>query len=396
MVAYAVWEWLAFSALLFAIVIVATWAHLHFWVARLSLDVPYSIVERLACADGGFVELRRVPIPEGVPRAALPPVVLVHGLAANHRNQDMHPDYSLARHLAALGRDVWLPTLRSGQPHLPRALRRQCSFEAIAKNDVPRAIDEVLLRTGAETIDYVGFSMGGMLLYAVLDRVVPRARFRRVVTVGSPGEVKPLIPTSSLLRHVPRWMVPAIPFRLGARLIAFVAESFTTPFHKWVLNPKNVAKGVTQLALVDCIEDIPAALIYDFMRWSSTDGVVRVGDDAVLPHLAQMDLPALFVAGSADHLAPPAAVRHAFDVWGRAHPSVPKRFVVLGRDYGSEQDYGHGDLALGAYVGVELFAPIARFLGPDEERDVAGAKLGAAAREAIDRREAVAETTTHG
>jgi hypothetical protein len=41
---------------------------------------------------------------------------MVHGLSANHRNNDLIPDHSIARHLRAHGRDVWLLTLRSGHP----------------------------------------------------------------------------------------------------------------------------------------------------------------------------------------------------------------------------------------------------------------------------------------
>jgi pimeloyl-ACP methyl ester carboxylesterase len=310
----------------------------------------------------------------------------MHGVAANHRNQDLHPDYSLARYLAALGRDVWLPTLRSGHPGILPGY--DVRFGSMAKLDVPRAVDAVLARTGAKSIDYVGFSMGGMLIYAALDSGVPHERVRRLATVGSPAEVRPKMPVPRIVRVVPRYLMPRVPFRFGARLVAFAIEWFETPFHSWVVNPRNVAKGVTQQALVDCIEDIPAGVLYDFAQWSSGDGVVRVEGEPILPKLAHMDMPALFVAGSADALAPPREVKHAFEVWAREHPEVEKRFVILGRDYGSKEDYGHGDLCLGVHVGVELFPMLARFLGPEEGE--LGPKLGAAAVEAIDAREALA------
>ena len=71
----------------------------------------------IATADGSAIELRRVPVPEGVERAG-PPALLVHGLALNHRNHDMLEDLSLARYMAKRGRDVWLLTLRSGRADL--------------------------------------------------------------------------------------------------------------------------------------------------------------------------------------------------------------------------------------------------------------------------------------
>src|SRR5689334_2995779 len=92
----------------------AAWAHLRFWTRRLTLSLEYASSEQILTPDGATIELRRVPIPGAAKKAALPPVLLVHGLGANHRNQDLHPDFSLARYLAARGRDVWLLTLRSG------------------------------------------------------------------------------------------------------------------------------------------------------------------------------------------------------------------------------------------------------------------------------------------
>jgi len=387
---YDLWELAALGSLVVGVCALLVFGHVQFWVDRLGLPLPYAVHERIRCGDGVTIELRRVPIPDGVPRAALPPVVLVHGIAANHRNHDIHPDYSLARFLASLGRDVWLPTLRCAEPGVLPG--HDVRFVGMAKNDIPATIEEVLARTGAKQIDYVGFSMGGMLIYAALDRTVPHERIRRLVTVGSPAELKPKLPVPRVARFVPQWLVPRVPFRFLARVFAFASEWFTTPWHSWVLNTRNVATGITRLALVDCIEDIPAGLLFDFMVWTTSDGIVRVDGEPTLSRLPAMDMPALFVAGSADALAPPSEVRHAFDAWGQEHPVVPKRFVVLGRDYGNHEDYGHGDLALGVHVGVELFSPIARFLGPDDaEHEARGPMLGAAAQREIDARQAVAQ-----
>jgi polyhydroxyalkanoate synthase len=339
--------------------------HLRYWVRRLSLPVEYAATERIATDDGAAFELRRVPIAAGVARdETLPPILLVHGVAANHRNQDLHPDHSLARHLAALGRDVFLLTLRSGMRLRFRALRT-ARVESMAKAELPLAIDRILRRTGASAVDYVGFSMGGLLLYAALDRTIPKEKVRRVVIVGSPARMRRPWFVPRVLRFVPRIFVPHLPLRLGARTFAFLSEWFSTPIHRLVANPRNVAPGMTRLALVDVIEDMPAALNADFLRAMTGDGVLRAFGESITKRLPSMTLPALFVAGSDDRLAPPEAVRHAFDLWGADDPATVKRFVVLGREYGSKEDYGHGDLAVGANVGEELFPPIATFLGPE-------------------------------
>lgn len=351
-----------------AVAALATWAHLRFWVRRIALPLEYAELHELTTEDGASIELRRVPVPTGTAPTALPPVLMVHGLGANHRNQDIRPDNSLARHLAALGRDVWLLTLRSGLAKGTRAARRRMRFAAMARWDVPLAATTVLSRTGAGALDYIGFSMGGMLLYAALGRGLPMERLRRAVIVGSPGRVEAPYPLlRPALRLVPRWLVPGSPLRLGARGIAFASEWFKTPFHHMIYNPLNVSPGLTRAALVDMVEDIPGPLNADFLAWAAGDGEIRIDGERVLDGLAKARIPALFIAGTVDKLAPIPTVKAAFEAWGSEHPDVAKRFVVAGKDFGCKADYGHGDLAMGTYACTELYEPIAKFLGPDDQ-----------------------------
>jgi polyhydroxyalkanoate synthase len=135
------------------------------------------------------------------------------------------------------------------------------------------------------------------------------------------------------------------------------------------------------------VESEPGELNADFWEWAGGDGEIRVDGARVLDGLADVEVPALFIAGAADKLAPPSTVEHAFDAWGKDRPAVPKRYFVAGRDYGHAADYGHGDMAIGAHVGVELFEPIAKFLGPEAQPEDARAETGEeAASEVLGRR----------
>lgn len=356
----------AFLALaLVAIFALLTWAHLVYWTRRFALALPYAHTEELVTPDGTSIVLRRLPIPAGARAEGTPPVLLVHGLGANHRNQDLQADRSLARHLAAEGRDVWLLTLRSGRPPRSFADRRRIRFDAMATEDLPVAVRGVLDRTGASALDYVGFSMGGMLLYAALGRSVPEAWIRRAVIVGSPGRVWLSRPMRAVLRILPRSLVPTLRFRFLARAFAFASEWFVTPFHGVGANPKNLARGTTRAAMMNLVEDIPGALSGDFAAFALAGGELRVGGKPVLPGLAQVSVPVLFLAGTADRLAPIAAVRKAHDAWAAERPATPKRFSIVGRAHGHREDYGHGDLAIGKHVVEEIFPMIAAFLGPD-------------------------------
>lgn len=345
---------LAISALL--------WLHTWFWALRLSVLLPYALEERLRTEDGAHIELRRVP--PVAPALGLPPILLVHGVAANHRNHDLLADLSLARHLSGSGRDVWLLTLRSGVQGRTFAETRRVRFEAMVRHDVPLAVAEVLERTGAAALDYVGFSMGGMLLYAALGHTLHVDRVRRVAIVGSPAVVRPPlpIPVPAFVGRIPGYLFPTLRLRLAARAGAFAAEWLRTPAHHWVFNPRNVAPGVPKLSLVNVIEDVPGPLNRDFAAWAaSATGALTLGDEPVLGRLAHVAAPAIFFAGSDDRLAPPEAVRAAFDAWGSA-TDVEKRWVLLGVETGASADYGHGDLAVGASVTQELFEPLTEFM----------------------------------
>ena len=347
-----------FIAALIVLVVALAWAHLRYWSTALALPLPYASTEELATADGSTIVLRRVSVPTSTDGG--PPVLLVHGLGANHRNNDLHPERSLARHLQNAGRDVWLLTLRSGLP-TRGAARRRVRFEAMAFHDVPLAIEAVRSRTGAASIDYVGFSMGGMLLYAAIGRSVPEAWLRRVVICGSPGRIRIWRSLGGLVRRVPGALVPGVPLRLVSRLFAFASEWFVTPFHGITVNPRNVPPGLTRVALVNLVEDIPASLNADFASFSQMREL-RVRSEPVLAGLATVSVPALFIAGAADRLAPAASVRRAFEAWGAERSDMNKRFVIFGREHGHAEDYGHGDLAFGTHVSREIFPTIQAFL----------------------------------
>lgn len=341
------------------------WAHVRYWARRLALPVPYASTESLATTDGAHIELRHLPPSARATRTSdhdLPPVILVHGLGANHRNVDLHPDHSLARELAAGGRDVWLVTLRSGVGIRGLVSRRRVRFAAMVAHDVPLAVDAVCDRTGARRVDYVGFSMGGMLLFSALGRTVAAARVRRAVLIGAPGRIAPPVGLFRVLGVLPRWLVPGLPLRLLARTVAFLAERIPPPFHRKVSNPDNTTPVLARLALVNLVEDVPAALQAELAGWAFADGEIRLEGERVLDRLAGIEVPALFFAGTRDQLAPLESVRAVYEAWGAARPDVIKELRVLGTAYGAHADYGHGDMTVGPHVRADLFRPVAAFL----------------------------------
>lgn len=361
--------WIAFAWAVGAAVLLAlaAIAHYRYWVRRLLRPLPYDLHERVLTPDGCAIELRRLLPAQSAPQTALPPVLLVHGIAINHRNLDLTERTSLARTLRDAGRDVWLLTLRSGRDDRTRSETARTTFDAMAHGDLPTAVQTVLTRCGAESLDYVGFSMGGMLLYACLGRTVPEASVRRVAIIGSPGKVS--MPVAALARWtwlLRPWMAPTAPFRFWGRMYAFAVQWFVTPIHRLPFNPDNCAPETARITLVNGIQDVPAALNRDFARWALSDGVLRVDGQPALDGLSHVRIPVRFFAGTADRLASPRAVGKAFEAWGAAVPDVDKALIEVGRCMGAPHDYGHGDLAIGARAERDVFAPITAFLARGE------------------------------
>jgi len=350
--------WIAAAVVIVAIVAIGARQEVRRAIRAYRVALPYASRDRIPTNDGGAIELRRLP-----GGGAGTPVLLVHGVAANHRNVDFHPDNSLARHLSAEGRDVWLLTLRSGCRGRSWSQTRQVSFDAMVAHDLPEGIQAVLDRTGAQQLDYVGFSMGGMLLYAALGRSVPADQVRKAVIIGSPGRIEsPFLP--SLVRYLRVPWLPTLYLDAGASLAAGIAEWVKTPLHHLFYSPDMARDGWTRTALVDVIVDVPGRLGADFARWATGDGHIRLRDGSkALSGLRPVRTPARFFAGAGDIVAPPSAVRLAYEAWAADHDDVDKDLQVLGSEQGAAGDYRHGDLAVGQALARDLYAPIARFLG---------------------------------
>lgn len=346
------------------------WAHLRFW-RRLHVPHEYEVAETLLLADGGTIELRRIGRtkldgPEG--ESSEVPVLMVHGLAMNHRNHDAAEESSFARYLRQQGRDVWLLTLRSGRAM--RSLRRPrelvfghagSDFASMVKHDLPVAVNEVLRRTGKPQLDFAVFSMGGMLLYAALDRTVDSKRVRRAAVFASPAKIRPL-GALNLSRVFPPSWAPSVPMTLMTRSFAFAPRLVPSFLWRRLYNPSNVDAKVERNMLWDVWEDIPGRLGNDFVRWSSAGGTLTVEGQPVLPGLANVQVPACFFAGSVDWLAPVYTVHAGFEAWGKDQPNLDKHFVVLGKQTGTCDEYGHCDISFGRHVKKEVFEPAARFL----------------------------------
>lgn len=329
----------------------ALWVTL--WSRVLRRGFPFDAVEVVTTGDGARIVLGRLR-PRGEPKA-LPPVILCHGLAMNRHAFALDPERSLASRLAAEGRDVWVLELRGAHPETRSAATRFSTFDSYVEVDIPEAIAFVRTATGADQVDWIGFSMGGMLAYAYLGAARGDG-VRRLVTIGSPVRFadhphgRGLLPPRAVVALTGR--LRYTPFRVLALLVAPLMLRRVPYRITRAVRPWNYRTPMLRAVMANSFGDVPTGVTMQFIRWinegrfDSNDG--RRDYDA---GLANIRTPLLVIVGSRDRLAPANVARHAFHQTG----SEEKEFLEVGRATGAGREYDHLDLVLGEHAPDEVF-----------------------------------------
>jgi len=341
------------------------WAHHWFWRRRFAPRDRPDEIHHVRTADGWTIALRRYRARgEGAFRE---PVILCHGLGANHFNLDWDPPVGLAQFLAAKGRDCWVISLRghdgSDRPSRANGLRWGFSFDDFARYDVPAAIEHVLARTGASRAQWVGHSMGGILAYTLGGTPLEPAISGGIVAVASPSSFadQPYLRRLARLGKIIAGR-KRIPQRWITQMIAPFTGHFDPPFSELVIAPQSMDPKIVRRLQAWAFEDISAGVIAQFDDWVHNDALRSLDEQTdYRDAMAACTTPILLVGGSKDRMVPPACLEVAFRRLG----SADKTLVVFGKDRGDAADYGHGDLLMGRAASGEVFPRIASWL---EER----------------------------
>jgi pimeloyl-ACP methyl ester carboxylesterase len=334
----------------------------YFFVARFPDEIQFGTT-----ADGWRIAVLRYRPEKPSDR---PPVLLVHGIAANRYNLDLTDDSSLARYLCGRGFDVWIVELRgrgySLRPRLFSGLRYDWSFDDYAERDLPCAADVVMRASGARALHLVGFSTGALACYAWLSDPHRRVEVASLVSIGGAASFKRLgkvlsgriIRSVRFLRH--RWLL-----RVLAPLSGYWHPSPLQLIH----NPENLDGAMQRRAMVNVIANFSRNELLQYSDWILHD-VFRSIDQRrdYRAELGRIVEPVLFLAGPRDALSPPDAVKDTHDAVGSRH----KQFVLFSRAQGMRVNYGHFDLVIGREAPNEVFPVVAEWLGSVEQRRARG------------------------
>jgi alpha-beta hydrolase superfamily lysophospholipase len=315
--------------------------------------------------DGWRLALRIFEPPRGC--GAMPrrhPVILCHGLGANHLGFDVDPDTSLARHLAKRGYLALALDLRghgdSERPSRGGPHRFGWSFDDYLEHDVPAAIAFAKRRSGARAVHWIGHSMGGILGYAHLARG-GSADFVTMTAVGSsldysgaPSGFHSLTPLKALLDRI-----PVVPLRWLARASGTLVGKVATPYERFNVWASNTDLTLWRRIAMEGFHSVSPPVMRQ-LATSMLAGGLRSSDGKIAysAGLGAATAPVLALAGERDAQCPPDAARRTLEAVG----SKRRELRVFGKSHGEVDDYGHFDLLMGRRAKSEVFPHIDRFL----------------------------------
>jgi len=342
---------LLLGLMLFAL---AVWAHYAFWSRFFFVPTTEDELLFAVTADGWRLGLARRR-PRGPPRG--PPILLVHGLAANRASLDFGMErWSLSAHLAAAGFDCFALDLRGhgSSRRRPPGASRAWTFDDYVRLDVPAALDAIRAATGSSRVVWVGHSQGGLIGLAACS--VHRDRIAGIVTLGSPAFFNPKYALPKLVSLA--FVLASRMNRFWARMLVPVSGYWHPPVSEIAINTRNVAGYLYRRLLVNVVENVSTGVLRQLGWWIANDAFASLDRrDDYRAALARCPQPALFVAAAADKLAPPDTVARAARVWGGE-----TTFVLIGRTTSACCDYGHSDLIFGRRAPEEVFERIRDWL----------------------------------
>ena len=358
-------DWLALAA-----VVVGCWgavcAALALWAEALPVgDECYEVTT----ADAWTLSLHRfLPVDGSPPKPC--PLVLAHGLNMNRGCWALGSSASLIKALTFRGYDVFTLEYRGTSGSRPgNGKRWGYSLDDHINHDIPALLAEIERRTGSPQVDWVGHSMGGMLLYLYAGRHGSQ-RIRRAVTLGSP--VRFGLPwgipgglAKGVARQLHSWL--RTPLRLGSLMTLPISLALRRIAMRRLHNPDHFSLRELAGLCSSSLEDVSGPIHGAFLSLAAGSEHLCPPIDSNLPGLAPGALealrsPLLVVSGLVDGVAPPRAVAPAFERCG----SEKAAYLRLGSTASSGEPpvppFGHCDLASGTAAITHVLPLIADWL----------------------------------
>ncbi|MBM4359066.1 MAG: alpha/beta hydrolase [Deltaproteobacteria bacterium] len=249
-------------------------------------------------------------------------VLLIHGYGQNRYVWHL-PARSFSNHLAAEGFDVFNLDLRGHGRSRHLGARPPRELSDYVRDDVPAALAEVRRTSGHDKVFLVGHSLGGLISYAAAPTLA--AHVAGIVTLGSPYHFtrgsRFLSTFGSFMLAVDRRLPlgDALPFKDAGELMRLARVFIESPLFPLPIRghaPGAIEPRVLGQHMSLAMDRGSVAVMRNlFLRAAQARASghrlgVLYGFAAAFEAL---ELPLLVIAGSEDGLAPPEAVRPAYE-----------------------------------------------------------------------------------
>ncbi len=291
------------------------------------------------------------------------PVILCHGLGANRYNLDFNEEYSLAKRFTELGFDTYIMEMRtvglSSKPHLFSDYKWTIHFDDVVNYDIPAIIENALKKSGSDKVFWIGHSLGGMIMYAHLQREENQKYINSLVTISSPPvfrfqpELKrfiPMLKSAKILSHIKQ--------EFWGRLFAPYLTRLI-PYSDVAANIENIDNQILKRIFVNLASDMSSTLVSQIGRWVEEGDIKdRSGEYNFTENLNKIKIPVYAMTGAADLICTPESVLF---LKGKIRDDILK-ITIAGKSSGFSTDYGHGDIIFGRKAPLEIFPLITDYV----------------------------------
>jgi pimeloyl-ACP methyl ester carboxylesterase len=324
--------------------------------------------------DGWMLGVRRIRPP--VPDPNKLPVVLCHGLGLNATFWTITDDH-LPEQLAARGYEVFLFDFRGSGNSTPigRASRlnarlRETPFlevgegnwtvDDIVHYDVPAVLNYVQHETGSARVNWVGHSLGGMLVFPYLEQSPDAWRVASFVGMGSTIIIANA-PARDMLRANRGLRILASLVSTGrlGRPLMHVRFPGLDRIDQFYYTSENVDRTTIARFYGYTLEDTGRSALRQldpYLEYGHFVSADRRVDYAA--QLASVRTPTLLIAGEGDCMSDIPSTEQTFQAVG----SPDKLLLRFGKRDGHIADYGHCDLVWSRYAPKEIFPPLIDWL----------------------------------
>ena len=336
-------------------------------------------------ADGWRLGVRKFE-PERPDPGKLP-VVLCHGLGLNGTFWTISGDH-LPKQLAKRGYRVFVVDMRgSGASHrigfvgrVNRVLRETLANEVgddawtmddQAIHDVPAILDYVKSETGTDRVNWVGHSLGGMVMLAHLETTDRPERIANFVDMGGVATVVPSTTRTKMLRanRGLRTLLSVLSTGRIARPMMWARLPGLEKIDQFYYTSSNVSPDTISRFYGYTLENPGKGALrqldtyLDTGHMRSVDGSLDYADN-----LGRVVTPTLMIAGEHDVMADIPSSLLTFEGLG----STDKTLLRFGRRDGHIDDYGHCDLVWSRHAPDEIFPPLIDWLDRRQPGHAAG------------------------